>query len=71
MSKEPSYDRHNPHPLSQIGTELIWEGKYDECGDRRELDFASLSMPSQLVEAIDEPREGIKESLQIPIPLLN
>jgi hypothetical protein len=25
----------NPHPLSRIKTELIWEGKYDEYGNRR------------------------------------
>jgi len=24
-----------PHPLSQMRTELVWEGKYDEYGRRR------------------------------------
>lgn len=24
----------NPHPLSQLRTKLIWEGKYDEVGKR-------------------------------------
>ena len=25
----------NPHPLSRMKTELVWEGKYDEDGNRR------------------------------------
>jgi hypothetical protein len=28
------YGPHNPHPLSTMRTELVWEGKYDEFGDR-------------------------------------
>ena len=31
----------NPHPLSALKTELVWEGKYDEYGNRRELDVAT------------------------------
>ncbi len=30
----------NPHPLSKMTTELVWEGKYDEYGNRREVDIA-------------------------------
>jgi len=30
----------NPHPFSQMKTELIWEGKYDEYGNRRAVDVA-------------------------------
>jgi adenine-specific DNA-methyltransferase len=37
-------------------TELVWEGKYDEYGNRRGLDVAGLSMPMQRIETIDEPR---------------
>jgi len=29
----------NPHPLSTIKTELAGEGKYDEYGNRREVDI--------------------------------
>lgn len=36
--------------------ELIWEGKYDEYGNRRTVDFAGTSMPMQRIETIDEPR---------------
>lgn len=40
-----NYGPHNPHPLSQMRTELVWEGKYDEFGDRREVNMAGLAMP--------------------------
>ena len=50
------YGPHNPHPLSQMRTELVWEGKYDEFGNRREVDVAGLAMPLQRIETIDEPR---------------
>lgn len=53
MSK---YGPHNPHPLSQMKTELVWEGKYDEFGQRREINVADSSMPLQKIETIDEPR---------------
>jgi hypothetical protein len=37
MSRNPIYGPGNPHPLSAMKTELIWEGKYDEYGNRREV----------------------------------
>lgn len=46
----------NPHPLSRMRTELVWEGKYDEFGNRREVDIAGASMPLQKIETVDEPR---------------
>jgi hypothetical protein len=30
-----TYGPDNPHPLSRLKTELVWEGKYDEYGNRR------------------------------------
>ena len=45
----------NPHPLSQMRTELVWEGKYDEYGQRREADVAGAAMPLQKIETVDEP----------------
>ncbi len=40
MAKEkPIYGPDNPHPLSTRKTELVWEGKYDEYGNRREVDI--------------------------------
>lgn len=56
MSQPPTYGPHNPHPLSTLRTELVWEGKYDEYGNRREVDIAGCAMPMQKVESIDEPR---------------
>ncbi|MFO1033366.1 MAG: site-specific DNA-methyltransferase [Hyphomicrobiales bacterium] len=58
MSDKPkiAYGPSNPHPLSQMRTELVWEGKYDEFGNRREMNVANLAMPMQRIETIDEPR---------------
>jgi hypothetical protein len=50
------YGPHNPHPLSTMRTELVWEGKYDEFGNRREVNAAGLAMPIQKIETIDEPK---------------
>ena len=50
------YGPQNPHPLSQMRTELIWEGKYDEYGNHREIDTAHSALPLQKIETIDEPR---------------
>ena len=35
--------------------ELIWEGKYDEYGNRRAVDIAGCAMLLQRIEAVDEP----------------
>lgn len=58
MSDKPkiTYGPSNPHPLSQMRTELVWEGKYDEFGNRREINVANLAMPLQRIETIDWPR---------------
>lgn len=46
----------NPHPLSKMRTELVWEGKYDEWGARQEVDIAGCAMPMQKIETIDQPK---------------
>ena len=59
VNRSPAAQRFgpgNPHPLSTLKTELVWEGKYDEYGNRRETDAASLAMPLQRIETVDEPR---------------
>jgi len=56
MADKVRYGQDNPHPLSQLKTELVWEGKYDEYGNRRTVDVAGCSMPLQKIETIDEPR---------------
>lgn len=50
------YGPNNPHPLSRMKTELVWEGKYDEFGNRREIETTGLALPLQRIETIDEPR---------------
>jgi len=43
--------------------ELIWEGKYDEEGNRRPLTLPPQPLPLQKVEVIDAPRDR-KKALQ-------
>ena len=62
---QPTYGPHNPHPLSQMRTELVWEGKYDEYGNRREVDIAGCAMPMQKIEGIDEPRREAAATNQL------
>ncbi|XFA71926.1 hypothetical protein RYO59_000144 [Thermosynechococcaceae cyanobacterium Okahandja] len=55
---------HNPYPLSKMHPELEWEGKYDEYGNRREVDMAGCAMPMQEIESIDEPRRAAAATRQ-------
>ncbi len=56
------YSPENPHPLSTRKTELVWEGKYDEFGNRREVDIAGCAMPMQKIETIDEPASRLSRT---------
>jgi 16S rRNA G966 N2-methylase RsmD len=70
MSKKPNgpaYGPQNPHPLSTMRTELVWEGKYDEYGNRREVDVAGYSMPMQRIETIDQPRSEAAAAGQLDL----
>ena len=67
MTQQPTYGPHNPHPLSQMRTELVWEGKYDEYGQRREVDIAGCAMPMQRIEGIDEPRREAAANQQLTL----
>jgi len=55
MNNKIRWGLDNPHPFSQMKTELIWEGKYDEYGNRRAVDIAGCAMPLQRIETVDEP----------------
>jgi adenine-specific DNA-methyltransferase len=57
MANEFHWGPTNPHPLSKMRTELVWDGKYDEFGNRREVDIAACGMPMQKIETVDEPRQ--------------
>lgn len=50
------YNVNNPHPLFTCKTELIWDGKYDEQGNRRPVDITSATLPLQHIEQVDQPR---------------
>lgn len=70
MSKKPNgtaYGPQNPHPLSTMRTELVWEGKYDEHGNPREVDVAGCSMPMQRIETIDQPRSEAAAAGQLDL----
>ena len=56
MAPKSPFGPGHPHPLSQLKTELVWDGKYDEYGNRRTVDIAGCAMPLQKIETIDEPR---------------
>jgi len=55
----------NPHPLAKMRTELVWDGKYDEFGNRREVDVAACAMPMQKIETVDEPRQRAEAEGQL------
>jgi len=55
MDEKVRYGIDNPHPLFNRKTGLVWDGKYDEYGRRREVDIAGCAMPLQKIEMIDEP----------------
>lgn len=57
----------NPHPLSLMRTELVWDGKYDEYGRRREVDIAAWSLPMQKIETVDEPRQRAEAEGQMEL----
>ncbi len=61
------YGPANPHPLSQLRTELVWDGKYDEYGNRREVDVAGAAMPMQKIETIDQPRSEAAAAGQLAL----
>jgi len=67
MTQQPTYGPHNPHPLSTLRTELVWEGKYDEYGQRREVDIAGCAMLMQKIESIDEPRREAEAKKQLSL----
>jgi DNA modification methylase len=48
-----------------MSTELVWEGKYDEYGSRREVDVAGSAFPMQRIETIDQPRSEAAASGQL------
>ena len=58
MSDKVCFGPANPHPLSQIKTELVWDGDYDEYRNRRVDDIVRCSMPK--TETINESKGQIE-----------
>jgi adenine-specific DNA-methyltransferase len=52
MPEPTRYGPDNPHPLSQMKTELIWAGKYDAAG--RKVAPVRVKLPFQTVETVNE-----------------
>ena len=67
MADEFHWGPTNPHPLAGMKTELVWEGKYDEYGNRREVDAATCAMPMQRIETVDEPRSRAEAEGQLAL----
>ena len=56
------YNSNNPHPLFTCKTELVWDGKYDEQGNRRPVEVTTATLPLQHIEQVDQPRsEAVAE----------
>ena len=65
-SHKQAWGPDNPHPLSKMKTKLVWEGKYDEYGNRRPVNLPTSPLPLQRIETIDEPRDREK-ALQLKL----
>ena len=59
MTNNIRWGLDNPHPFSQMKPELIWEGKYDEYGNRQAVHIAGCAMRLQKIETIDEPASRV------------
>ncbi|MDR7920777.1 DNA methyltransferase [Thermosynechococcus sp. HY213] len=69
MEKKCDWGPDNPHPLSRMKTELVWEGKYDEYGNRRPVKLPTSPLPLQRIETIDQPRDARKaQARQLGLP---
>ena len=53
----------NPHPLSQVKTELIWAGKYDAYG--RRVAPVRITLPFQTVETVNESAQDRQLALDL------
>lgn len=62
MSAKFPWGPANPHPLSQMRTELIWEGKYDEYRRRRGVDVAGHAMPLLKIESVMVVQEFLRST---------
>jgi adenine-specific DNA-methyltransferase len=66
MANDFSSSGRKAHPLSQIKTELIWEGKYDAQG--RRVAPLRVALPFQTVETVNESAQDRQRSLRFDFP---
>jgi len=57
------YGLDNPHPLSQVKTELVWAGKYDAYGRRTAP--LRVKLPFQTVETVNESSQQRQMALDL------
>ena len=63
MPEPTRYGLDNPHPLSQMKTELIWAGKYDATG--RKVAPVRVKLPFQTVETVNESSQQRQFALDL------
>jgi adenine-specific DNA-methyltransferase len=63
MPEPTRYGLDNPHPLSQMKTELIWAGKYDAAG--RKVAPVRVKLPFQTVETVNESSQQRQFALDL------
>jgi adenine specific DNA methylase Mod len=63
MPEPIRYGLANPHPLSQMKTELIWAGKYDAAG--RKVAPVRVALPFQTVETVNESSQERQLALDL------
>ena len=63
MPEPTRYGLDNPHPLSQMKTELIWVGKYDAAG--RKVAPVRVKLPFQTVETVNESSQQRQMALDL------
>ncbi len=63
MPEPIRYSLANPHPLSQMKTELIWAGKYDAAG--RKVAPVRVALPFQTVETVNETSQQRQFALDL------
>jgi len=62
--RDQEYGPHNPHPLFHLGTELVWDGKYDLAGNRIQLIAENCGGVISELERIDRPRRAVSADQQ-------
>jgi adenine-specific DNA-methyltransferase len=63
MPEPTRWGLDNPHPLSNMKTELVWAGKYDATG--RRVAPVRVKLPFQNVETVNESAQERQMALDL------